>query len=45
LGDKIKADEQVWVGKPEGRVKLGRPVYRWENNIKMALKDVMFYVI
>jgi hypothetical protein len=28
------------VGKPEGRRPLGRPRCRWENNIKMALREV-----
>jgi len=28
------------VGKPEGKRLLGRPSGRWENNIKMGLKEV-----
>jgi hypothetical protein len=28
------------VGKPEGRRPLGRPRHRWENNIKMDLREV-----
>jgi len=28
------------VGKPEGKRPLGRPRHRWENNIKMDLKEV-----
>jgi hypothetical protein len=28
------------VGKPEGRTPLGRPRCRWENNIKMDLREV-----
>jgi hypothetical protein len=28
------------VGKPEGRRILGRPRRRWENNIKMDLREV-----
>jgi hypothetical protein len=28
------------VGKPEGRRPLGRPRRRWENNIKMDLREV-----
>jgi hypothetical protein len=28
------------VGKPEGRRQLGRPRRRWENNIKMYLREV-----
>ena len=31
---------RVLVGKPEGKRPLGRPRYRWENNIKMDLKGV-----
>jgi hypothetical protein len=32
----------VWslVGKPEGRRPLGRPRLRWEDNIKMDLREV-----
>jgi hypothetical protein len=28
------------VGKPEGRRSLGRPKRRWEDNIKMNLREV-----
>jgi hypothetical protein len=28
------------VGKPEGKIPLGRPRHRWENNIKMDLQKV-----
>jgi hypothetical protein len=28
------------VGKPEGRIPLGRPRRRWEDNIKMDLREV-----
>jgi len=31
---------RVWVGKPEGKRPLGRPRPRWEENIKMNLKEV-----
>ena len=31
---------RVLVGKPEGKRPLGRPRRRWEDNIKMALKEV-----
>jgi hypothetical protein len=33
------------VGKTEEEVKLGRPMYRWEDNIKMGLKGVMYYAV
>jgi hypothetical protein len=29
------------VGKPEGRRSLGRPRRRWEDNIKMGLREVV----
>jgi len=29
-----------WVGRPEGKRPLGRPRPRWDNNIKMNLKEV-----
>jgi hypothetical protein len=31
---------RILVGRPEGRRPLGRPRRRWEDNIKMDLKDV-----
>ena len=31
---------RVLVGKPEGRRPLGRPRHRWENNIRMDLRNV-----
>ena len=32
---------RVLVGKPEGKRSLGRPRRRWEDNIKMNLKEVV----
>jgi hypothetical protein len=31
---------RVLVGKPEGKMLLGRPRHRWEDNIKMDLQEV-----
>jgi hypothetical protein len=31
---------RLWVGKPEGKRPLGRPRYRWVDNIKMDLGEV-----
>jgi len=31
---------RVLVGKPEGKRPLGRPMSRWEDNIKMDLQEV-----
>jgi hypothetical protein len=39
MGDKRGAD-RILVGRPEGRSPLGRPRRRWEDNIKMDLKEV-----
>jgi hypothetical protein len=30
----------VLVGKPEGKIPLGRPRHRWEGNIKMDLREI-----
>jgi hypothetical protein len=30
----------ILVGKPEGRRPLGRPRRRWEDNIKMDLREI-----
>jgi hypothetical protein len=32
---------RVLVGKPEGKMPLGRPRRRWEDNIKMDLQDAV----
>jgi hypothetical protein len=39
MGDMGNAYKIV-VGKSEGKRPLGRPVHRWENNIKMDLKAI-----
>jgi hypothetical protein len=39
MGEKRGAYRDL-VGKPEGRRPLGRPRRRWEDNIKMDLRDV-----
>jgi len=31
---------RVLVGKPEGKQPLGRPRHRWEDNIKMDIREV-----
>jgi hypothetical protein len=31
---------RILVGKPEGKTPLGRPRRRWEDNIKMDLKEI-----
>jgi hypothetical protein len=31
---------RVLVGKPEGKSPLGRPICKWEDNIKMNLQEV-----
>jgi len=31
---------RVLVGKPQGKIPLGRPRPRWEDNIKMDLQEV-----
>jgi hypothetical protein len=30
---------KVWVGKPEGRKLLGRPRRRWEDGVRMDLRE------
>jgi hypothetical protein len=30
----------LWRGKPEGKMPLGRPRHRWEDNIKMDVQEV-----
>jgi len=35
-----KGVNRVLVGKPDGKIPLGRPRRRWEDNIKMDLQEV-----
>jgi len=37
---KGRAVHRVLVGKPDGKSALGRPRHRWEDNIKMYLREV-----
>jgi hypothetical protein len=39
MGERRRAYRAL-VGKPEGRRPLGRPRRRWENNMKMDLREV-----
>jgi hypothetical protein len=39
MGEKRNA-YRILVGKPEGRRPLGRPRCRWEDNIKMDLREI-----
>jgi hypothetical protein len=39
MGEK-KNTHRILVGKPEGKRPLGRPRGRWENNIKMDLREI-----
>jgi hypothetical protein len=32
---------RVLVGRPEGERPLGRPRHKWEDNIKMDIKEIM----
>jgi hypothetical protein len=34
-----KRETRVFIGKPEGRILLGRPKYRWDDD-KMDLKEM-----
>jgi len=39
LGDR-RGVYKVLVGRPDGKTPLGRPTCRWEDNIKMDLREV-----
>jgi hypothetical protein len=41
MGD-VRGAYNILVGKPEGRRPLGRPRRRWEDNIKMGLREIGF---
>jgi hypothetical protein len=38
----VRVAHNIFVGKPEGRRPLGRPRRRWEDNIKMDLREIVF---
>jgi hypothetical protein len=31
---------RILVGKPEGKRPLGRPIHRWEDNIRMDFREI-----
>jgi hypothetical protein len=35
-----RIENRIFVGKPEGKRPLGRPRRRWEDNIKMVLREI-----
>jgi hypothetical protein len=39
MGEKWKAC-RVLVGKPKGKIRLGRPRHKWEDDIKMDLREI-----
>jgi hypothetical protein len=39
---KVRGAYNILVGRPEGRRPLGRPRRRWEDNIKMDLREIGF---
>jgi hypothetical protein len=39
--EEVRGAYNILVGKPEGRP-LGRPRRRWEDNIKMDLREIVF---
>jgi hypothetical protein len=41
MGD-LRGAYNILVGRPEGRRPLGRPRRRWEDNIKMDLREIWF---
>jgi hypothetical protein len=44
MGEKRNA-YTILVGKPEGKRLLGRPRYRWVDNIKMDLREIGWAVV
>jgi hypothetical protein len=39
---KVRDAYNILVGRPEGRRLLGRPSRRWEDNIKIDLREIVF---
>jgi hypothetical protein len=40
MGEEKRNGYTILVGKPEGKRQLARSRYRWEDNIKMDLKEI-----
>jgi hypothetical protein len=40
--EKVRCEYNVLVGRPEGRRPLGRPRRRWEDSIKVDLREIGF---
>jgi hypothetical protein len=38
----VRGAYKILVGRPEGRRPLGRPRRRWEDNVKMDLREIGF---
>jgi hypothetical protein len=38
----VRGTYNILIGRPEGKRPLGRPRRRWEDNIKMDLKEIGF---
>jgi hypothetical protein len=38
----VRGTYNIFVGRPEGRRPLGRPRRRWEDNIKIDLREIGF---
>jgi hypothetical protein len=38
----VRGAYNILVGRPEGRRPLGKPRHRWEDNIKMNLREIGF---
>jgi hypothetical protein len=38
----VRVAYNILVGRPEGRRPLGRPTRRWEDNLKMDLREIEF---
>jgi hypothetical protein len=38
----VRGAYNILVGRPEGRRPLGRPRRRWEDNMKMVLREIGF---
>jgi hypothetical protein len=38
----MRSAYKILVGKPEGKIQLGRHMRRWENNIGMDLREIVW---
>jgi hypothetical protein len=43
--ERLEIRTNILIGKPEGKKRLGKPRHRWEDNIRMDLRVIVWEVV